>query len=222
MFTILSTKKIGFIHSKKQKLKPGQDLSGKGSADKRTVKKSRLSTFPPSLLLLLIILFFLKSSTKRRADGASGNRERTYCSTGIFVRKSLVWIRVKGRRPLRVRAEPANLLPQGNPRRQAKAELHKASRQACVHCRKAIPADRRDPNPIKQAARLAPYRREAVVRQSRHPPTLPKNRTTAKPAKRKFCAPPPEGGHFSEGERKSKPERLNFFEFPPVPPPEKY
>ena len=167
MFTILSTKKIGFIHSKKQKLKPGQDLSGKGSADKRAVKKSRLSTFPPSLLLLLIILFFLKSSTKRRADGASGNRERAYCSTGIFVRKSLVWIRVKGRCPLRVRAEPVNLLPQ------------------------AIPADRRNPNPIKQAVRLAPYRREAVVRQSRHPPTLPKNRTTAKPAKRKFCALPP-------------------------------
>ena len=132
MFTILSAKKIEFIHSKKQKLKPGQDLSGKRSADKRAVKKSRLSTFPPSLLLLLIILFFLKSSTKRRADGASGNRERAYCSTGIFVRKSLVWIRVKGRRPLRVRAEPANLLLQGNPRRQAKTGLYEASRQACA------------------------------------------------------------------------------------------
>ena len=146
------------------------------------------------------------------------------------------------------RSEPykasARLVPiaAGNPRRQAESELHKASRQACVHCRrqssptgenrtlrskppglrplpKAIPADRRKPNSTKQAARLASYRREAVVRQSRHPPTLPKNRTTAKPAKRKFCAPPPEGGHFSEGERKSKSERLNFFEFPPVPAP---
>ena len=223
MFTILSTKKIGFIHSKKQKLKPGQDLSGKGSADKRAVKKSRLSTFPPSLLLLLIILFFLKSSTKRRADGASGNRERAYCSTGIFVRKSLVSIRVKGRRPLRVRAEPANLLPQGNPRRQAESELHKASRQACAlspsgdntvsavtlpptprdktgtnktqvlrrygsrddvpcGCRaepanllpQAILAVRRKPDSTKQATRLAPSRREAVVRQSRDPPTHPK------------------------------------------------
>ena len=110
-------------------------------------------------------------------------------------------------------------MPQGNPRRQAKTGLYEASHQACAHCHKAIPADRRNLNFIKQATRLAPYRRKAVVRQSRHPPTLPKNRTTAKPAKRKFCAPPPEGGHFSEGERKSKPERLNFFEFPPVPPP---
>ena len=145
MFTILSTKKIGFIHSKKQKLKPGQDLSGKGSADKRAVKKSRLSTFPPILLLLLIILFFLKSSTKRRADGASGNRERAYCSTGIFVRKSLVWIRVKGRCPLRVRAEPANLLPQ------------------------AILAARRKPDSTKQAVRLALYRRKAVIRRQARP-----------------------------------------------------
>ena len=132
MFTILSTKKIGFIHSKKQKLKPGQDLSGKGSADKRAVKKSRLSTFPPSLLLLLIILFFLKSSTKRRADGASGNRERAYCSTGIFVRKSLVSIRVKGRCPLRVQGGAREPIAAGNPRRQAKTELYKASRQACA------------------------------------------------------------------------------------------
>ena len=122
-------------------------------------------------------------------------------------------IRVKGQCPLRVRAEPVNLLPQGNPRRQAEPEPYKASHQACAlpprggytakpspahppqeikpeqakrkfcadtgqgtmslagagrsprnHCRKVIPAVRRKPDSTKQAVRLAPFRRKAVIR----------------------------------------------------------
>ena len=65
--------------------------------------------------------------------------------------------------------------------------------------RKAIPAVRRNPNPIKQAARLALYRRKATI----VPPPSPK--TKLQPKKR------------NRGERKEKIRGAeifgNFFEF---------
>ena len=45
----------------------------------------------------------------------------------------------------------------------AESELRKANQRFALYCRKAIPTAGRKPSPQKQAVRLAPHRRQAVI-----------------------------------------------------------
>ena len=106
-----------------------------------------------------------------RAEPANPRR-KAYLNP-IKQAERLAQYRVKGHCPLRVQGGARRSLPQGNLRRQAKPELKKQAGTACanpgqgtlslagagrspqIYCRKAIPADRRTPTPIKQVVRLA-------------------------------------------------------------------
>ena len=88
-----------------------------------------------------------------RAEPANPRR-KAYLNP-IKQAERLAQYRVKGHCPLRVQGGARRSLPQAIPPK-AKPEPHETSLQTCAHCRKAIPADRRNPNSKSKSSNLRP------------------------------------------------------------------